>query len=95
MRADLTGKNGAVAQDTQVARLVAGGTISAMVANWAVNDRVTGFGPTDETDRAIWLRTHEPYSVRMGGWWVSYNKFGPIGDLFGLVANLFDADVRI
>jgi hypothetical protein len=95
MRADLTGKNGAVAQDTQIARLVAGGTISGMIANWALNDRVTGYGPTDETDRAIWLRTHEPYSIRMGGWWVSYNKFGPIGDLFGLVANLVDVGPHV
>lgn len=90
MRADILGKNGAVAADTARARLVAGGAVSAMVANWAVNDVVTGYGPTDQTERAQWLRTHEPYSVRLGGWWYSYNKFGPIGDLVGLVANMVD-----
>jgi hypothetical protein len=88
MRADLLGKNGAVAADTARARLVAGGVIAGMVANYAVNDTLTGFGPTDPTERANWLRTHEPYSVRLGGWWYSYNKFGPIGDLIGVVANL-------
>lgn len=95
MRADLLGRNGAVAADTARARLVAGGAVSAMVANWAVNDVVTGYGPTDPTERARWLRTHEPYSVRLGGWWYSYNKFGPIGDLVGLVANLVDVGPKV
>lgn len=95
MRADLLGKNGAVAQDTQIARMVAGGIVGGMVANWALNDAITGYGPTDQTERAIWLRTHEPYSVRLGGWWVSYNKFGPIGDLMGLVANLVDIGPKV
>jgi hypothetical protein len=95
MRADLLGKNGAVAADTARARLVAGGAVSAMVANWALNDTITGYGPTDPTERAAWLRTHEPYSVRLGGWWYSYNKFGPIGDLIGLVANLIDVGPKV
>lgn len=95
MRGDLLGKNGAVAADTARARLLAGGAVSAMVANWAVNDTVTGYGPTDQTERAQWLRTHEPYSVRLGGWWYSYNKFGPIGDLVGLVANLAEVGPKV
>jgi hypothetical protein len=95
MRADLLGKNGAVAADTQRARLIGGGAVSAMVANYAVNDTVTGSGPTDPAERARWLRTHEPYSVRLGGWWYSYNKFGPIGDLVGLVANLVEVGPKV
>jgi len=95
MRGDLLGRNGAVAADTARARLVAGGAVSAMVANWAVNDNITGFGPTDQTERMQWLRTHEPYSVRLGGWWYSYNKFGPIGDLAGLVANLVEVGPKV
>lgn len=95
MRADIMGRNGAVAADTARARLIAGGAVSAMVANWAVNDTITGFGPTDQTERAQWLRTHEPYSVRLGGWWYSYNKFGPIGDLVGLVANLVEVGPKV
>jgi hypothetical protein len=95
MRADLLGKNGAVATDTQRARLIGGGAVAAMVANYAVNDTVTGSGPTDPTERAQWLRTHEPYSVRLGGWWYSYNKFGPIGDLVGLVANLVEVGPKV
>jgi hypothetical protein len=95
MRGDLLGKNGAVAADTARARLVAGGAVSAMVANWAVNDTVTGYGPTDPTERMQWMRTHEPYSVRLGGWWYSYNKFGPIGDLVGLVSNLVEVGPKV
>jgi hypothetical protein len=95
MRGDLLGKNGAVAADTARARLIAGGAVSAMVANWAINDTITGYGPTDPTERARWLRTHEPYSVRLGGSWYSYNKFGPIGDLVGLVANLVEVGPKV
>lgn len=95
MRADLLGKNGAVAADTQRARLIGGGAVSAMVANWAVNDNLTGAGPSDPAERARWLRTHEPYSVRLGGWWYSYNKFGPIGDLIGLVSNLVEVGPKV
>jgi hypothetical protein len=95
MRADLLGRNGAVAADTARARLIAGGAVSAMVANWAINDGITGYGPTDQTERAQWLRTHEPYSVRLGGWWYSYNKFGPIGDLVGVVANLVEVGPKV
>jgi hypothetical protein len=95
MRADLLGKNGAVAADTARARLIAGGAVSAMVANYALNDTLTGYGPTDPTERAQWLRTHEPYSVRLGGWWYSYNKFGPVGDLIGLVSNLVEVGPKV
>jgi hypothetical protein len=95
MRADILGKNGAVAADTARARLIAGGAVSAMVANWAINDTITGFGPTDQTERAQWLRSHEPYSIRLGGWWYSYNKFGPIGDLIGLVSNLVEVGPKV
>ena len=95
MRADILGRNGAIAADTARARLLAGGAVSGMVANWAVNDTLTGYGPTDPTERAQWLRTHEPYSVRLGGWWYSYNKFGPIGDLVGLVSNLVEVGPKM
>jgi hypothetical protein len=95
MRADLLGKNGAVAADTARARLIAGGAVSAYVANLAMNDTLTGYGPTDPTERAQWLRTHEPYSVRLGGWWYSYNKFGPIGDVVGLVSNLVEVGPKV
>jgi hypothetical protein len=95
MRGDLLGRNGAAKQDMAMARLIAGGAIGAMVANWSVNDAITGYGPTDPNERLRWLRTHEPYSVRVGSTWWSYNKFGPIGDLAGLVANLVEVGPKV
>lgn len=95
LRADLLGRNGTVAQDTAMGRLIAGGVVSGLVVNWALNDHVTGFGPTDPTERAIWLRSHQPYSVRLGNWWVSYDKFGPIGDLIGTIANLAEIGPKV
>lgn len=88
MRANLTGKNGAVAQDTAMARVIGGSVVMAYAANLALNGRITGDGPTDPEERKLWMLTNQPNSVRVGDNWVSYSRFGPIGDLLGVAANL-------
>lgn len=88
VRADLRGENGAVAKDTQIARMVAGSALGAMAVNWALNDRITGNGPPEGAERELWLRSHSPYSIRIGDHWVSYEKFGPIGPMLGAAADL-------
>jgi hypothetical protein len=94
MRANLRGENGAVARDTQWARLVAGSAVTGMVAHWAASDLITGEGPSDPKARAQWLLTHQPNSVRIksGGqeYWVNYARFGAISGLLTLGANLHD-----
>lgn len=88
MRANLKGENGKVAQDTQIARLAAGSAIMGMTTYWALNGNITGGGPVDPEDRAVWLLTHQPNSIKVGSSWVSYDKFAPIGTLLGLSADL-------
>lgn len=94
-RADLLGQNGAAARDTAYARIVAGSMIATYVAHQVNEDMITGYGPTDPTDRAIWLRTHEPYSIRLAGWWFSYARFGPVSDVVGMTANLVSVAPKI
>lgn len=91
MRANLKGENGKVAQDTQIARLAAGSAVMGMASYWALNGDITGNGPVNPEDRAIWLLTHAPNSVRVGDSWVSFEKFAPLGIIFGMAADVVEA----
>jgi hypothetical protein len=51
---------------------------------------VTGAGPKDRDRRAIWLKSNQPYSLRIGDDWVSYQKMAPVGQYFGLMADAFE-----
>lgn len=83
----LRGAKGPVAQDTAFARIAGGSALMAFAVNWAMNDRVTGDGPRDPKEREDWLLSHQPNSVRIGDTWVSFDKFGPAGNLMRLGAN--------
>jgi hypothetical protein len=88
MRDNLAGRNGDIARDTQYARLAAGTAIGGMVAYWAANDHITDNGPPNKEDHDIWRLTHEPNSVKIGNYWVSYDRLGPLGPYLGMVAGL-------
>jgi hypothetical protein len=88
-RAELMGTKGAVKQDMAIARMVAGSAVGTWAVNMVLNDRLTGYGPTDPKERAQWMATgHQPYSVRIGDEWVSFNRFGSLGTMLGLYSNL-------
>lgn len=85
----LTGKSGAVKQDMAIARMVAGSAVGAWAVNMFLNDQISGFGPTDQKERAQWMAAgHQPYSVRIGDYWYSFNRFGSLGTMLGLYSNL-------
>src|SRR5262249_11168936 len=45
--------------------------------------------PRDQQEQRSWKLTgKQPNSVLIGGQWVSFNKFGPAGDLAALASNL-------
>lgn len=91
-RDSIFGRSGPVKQDMAIARLVAGASVGAWAVNAVANDRMTGFGPTDPKERAQWLTTgHQPYSIRIGDYWYSFNRFGSLGTMLGLYANLAEA----
>jgi ribosomal protein S18 acetylase RimI-like enzyme len=52
---------------------------------------ITGDGPKDRTLRAIWQKNHQPYSIRIGGRWVSYRRMEPFASWMGLVADAMEA----
>jgi hypothetical protein len=81
--------NGIAKGDTDaLARGVLGSSISAAIAYLAINGTITGGGPTDykkeETKRSTgW----QPYSAKIGGRYVSYKRFEPLGLAMGLIAD--------
>ncbi len=90
MRGDLLGKNGGPAADMARGRLAGGSAVMATAAYWTMQDTITGNGPVDPKQRAEWLLTHQPNSVKIGDRWHSYNQFGPIGGWLALSSDLTD-----
>jgi hypothetical protein len=91
---ELAGDHGPVAQADAHGRFMLGA--SALMGGMMMNRMgiLTGSGPTDRTDRAIWLQTHQPYSIRIGDEWVSYNKLDILGGLLSIPATISDSTVN-
>jgi hypothetical protein len=69
--------------------MISGGAVGAWAVNQVLNQRMTGYGPTDPKERAQWMATgHQPYSIRIGDEWYSFNRFGSLGTMLGLYSNL-------
>ena len=90
MRADLTGKNGAYAQDKAVGRIMLGTALSAAVAGYVMDGMITGGGPKDREEKGNWERMGiQPYSVKIGDTWYSYHRLGALGLLIGVAADMY------
>jgi hypothetical protein len=49
---------------------------------------VTGRGPADPQLRKLWMQDHKPYSIKVGGEWISYRRGDPLFAPLGIVADL-------
>jgi hypothetical protein len=79
---------GGRARDLALTRFAMGSATAALVAQWAIDDMITGSGPTDPAARQIWEATgRRPYSVRIGDQWHSYARLEPIASVLGIVAD--------
>lgn len=94
VRDNLMGKNGERARDMQIARTTIGTTTVALAVSLALNDKVTGAGPKDPQERSMWLRTHQPYSVRVGDMWYSYEGLQGFSTPFGMAADIAETVVH-
>src|ERR1041385_1755560 len=54
----------------------------------AMAGNLTGRGPGDPGLRALWLKNHQPYSIRFGDKWVTYGRLDPLATPLGLIADL-------
>lgn len=90
IQADLLGKNGNIAQDTAAARMLIGSSVLLSFGALAAEGYITGAGPKDSKENAIWRLVNQPHSVKIGGTWYAIQKLGPMGMLMGMAADLHD-----
>jgi hypothetical protein len=76
----------------QIARAFIGSTLSASVALLFAEDKITGAVPTSTGERDRFYREgKQPYSVKIGNTWFSYQRLEPFNTAFTLVAIAVDA----
>jgi hypothetical protein len=80
-------KAGGRQRDEALAKVFLGSGLSTAAVVMAMDGHITGAGPSDPRERAAWLETHQPYSIRVGDRWVSYGRFDPVSTLFGVAAD--------
>lgn len=88
VRDNLSGKNGAVARDTQIARITLGTMVGVAAFEMASNGYLTGGGPADPKQRSLkqadgW----QDYSVRIGDMYYRYNRLDPFSVILGVAAD--------
>ena len=90
IRATLMGANGAVARDTQIARVGAGAALGGLSVWLAAQGNLTGSPPDNPKDAAAFRGMgKQPYSIRIGDTWYSYGRLGVIAKPVGLAADLW------
>jgi hypothetical protein len=52
---------------------------------------ITGRGPSDAKERAVWLKTNRPYAINLGnGEFISYKRIEPYGLIFRWTADFYE-----
>lgn len=86
---------GGARADIALARMATGSTIMLSALDWADSGIITGSGPKDPGEREAWMRQGgQPYSIRLGGYTISFNRADPFGALLGFAADVSDAARR-
>ncbi|HMJ04691.1 MAG TPA: hypothetical protein VK474_00410, partial [Chthoniobacterales bacterium] len=71
------------------ARMALGTGLGMTVAQWAADGTITGSGPTDQRQRALMMADGwQPYSIRLGDTYYSYQRLDPLAMTLGTAANL-------
>lgn len=92
VRDNLSGKNGKAARDIQISRMAIGTAVGYATYSAAAEGYISGSGPQDPKERAVLrLSGWQPYSVRIGDKWYSYNRLDPLGLMIGVSADLYEA----
>lgn len=88
LQAGLSSSNVAIRANA-VGRLHTSVAVYASVYALIENESITGGGPRRKDERDVWTAAgNQPYSVKIGGKWVSYQFAEPIATMFGLVADV-------
>jgi hypothetical protein len=79
-----------VERDMALAKLGLGTVVMLSVMELAHRGDITGGGPSDRNAKAVFRRTKQPYSIRVGDKWLAYSRIEPAGIVMGLAADLAD-----
>jgi hypothetical protein len=88
VRENLAGTHGNIARDMQIARMGLGSSVALVIGSWAMAGILTGSGPDDPDERRLWLENHQPYAIKFGDTWISYQRLDPFGLILGVTADL-------
>ena len=78
-------------KDEVLGRLLFGSSVMLTVGALAGGGHITGAGPTDANQKRALLATGwRPYSIKIGDAYYAYNRFEPVGILFGIAADMRD-----
>ena len=73
----------------QIAKSVIGTTMMSWALYESHNGNITGGGPIEYNDYQKWLEAgYQPYSMKLGDKWVSYQRIEPFASLLGLAADV-------
>jgi len=80
---------GGLARDKALGKIALGASIMAGVSTLAQNGQITGRGPSAWKEKQQLMEEGwQPYSIKVGNKYYSYNRFEPVGILFGVTADL-------
>jgi hypothetical protein len=89
-RADIA-KGGPAAQKA-MAEVTVGFGLSALAFSWGLGGQISGNGDPDPNKRNTQLASGwQPYSVKIGDKWYSYQRLQPVGTLMGMAADMAEA----
>jgi hypothetical protein len=77
---------------TEMSKPLMGTMIGAGIMSMAMNGEVTGGGPVDPDEVETLKATGwQPYSIKVGDQWVSYQRFEPLAAVAGIAADAAEA----
>lgn len=82
-------------RDVALARMATGTAVAMTVTDLALSGKITGKGPQEPNQRALWKRAgNQEYSIKIGDKWVSYSTVDPLGMTLGMAADYAEAVVN-
>lgn len=83
---------GGARRDLALAQVALGTGVMMTTADLAMNGQITGRGPVEKGQRQALMRSGwQPYSIKAGDRWFSYNRLDPIGSMLGMSSDVVDA----
>lgn len=89
-------REGGRARDLAMTKMATGSALAGFVAYHTMQGRISGGGPGDSKMRAVLMQTGwQPYSIKIGDTWHSYQRLDPIATILGIAASATELTAAI